>query len=58
MPMLQRARQVWFVATGEEKADAVARSVAGGDLHETPSAGPRGSDQTRWYVDKAAASRL
>jgi 6-phosphogluconolactonase len=58
MPTLQRAREVWFVATGEEKADAVARSVAGGDLHQTPSAGPRGSDETRWYVDEAAASRL
>ena len=58
MPTLQRARQVWFVAAGEGKADAVARSVAGGDVHETPSAGPRGADGTQWYVDGAAASRL
>ena len=58
MPTLQRARQVWFVASGEGKADAVARSVAGGDLHATPSAGPRGADDTRWYVDEAAAAHL
>jgi 6-phosphogluconolactonase len=58
MSTLQRAREVWFVAAGEGKAEAVARSVAGGDVHETPSAGPRGLDRTRWYVDEAAASRL
>jgi 6-phosphogluconolactonase len=58
MPTLQRARQVWFVATGEGKAEAVARSVAGGDVHVAPSAGPRGTEGTRWYVDAAAAARL
>lgn len=58
LPTLQRARQVWFVASGESKADAVARSYASDDVHETPSAGPRGTEDTRWYVDEAAASRL
>ena len=32
MDVLGKAREVWFVATGEDKADAVARSVAGGDV--------------------------
>ena len=58
MGTLHRAREVWFVAVGESKAAAVARSVAGRDVHETPSAGPRGTDDTRWYVDDAAASQL
>ncbi len=58
MDVLGKAREVWFVATGEEKADAVARSVAGGDVHETPSAGPRGRERTTWFVDEAAASGL
>ena len=58
MHTLQRARQVWFVAAGEEKAPAVARSVAGGDVRATPSAGPRGTAATRWYVDQAAAAEL
>ena len=58
MDTLRRAREVWFVAAGEGKADAVARSVAGGDLLETPSAGPRGTAATHWYVDEAAASGL
>jgi 6-phosphogluconolactonase len=55
---LRRARHVVFVATGNEKADAVARSVEGGDVAETPAAGPRGLESTTWYVDEAAASRL
>lgn len=58
MPTLMRADEVWFVAAGEEKADAVARSVAGGDVVETPSAGPRGLRRTFWFLDEAAASRL
>jgi 6-phosphogluconolactonase len=55
---LQRARHVVFVASGEEKAAAVARAVAGGDVVHTPAAGPRGQAATEWYVDEAAASAL
>ena len=58
MTTLRRARHVVFVATGEEKADAVGRSVAGGALRETPAAGPRGLESTTWYVDDLAAARL
>lgn len=58
MPMLRRADLVWFVATGQGKADAVSRSVAGGDVVATPSAGPRGRTATTWYVDEAAAAAL
>ena len=58
MATLQRAREVWFVAAGVGKAEAVARSVAGGDVRATPSAGPRGLEGTRWYVDEAAAALL
>jgi 6-phosphogluconolactonase len=58
MPTLLRARHVVFVATGEEKADAVARSVAGGAVRETPAAGPRGIESTTWYVDDHAGARL
>jgi 6-phosphogluconolactonase len=58
MTVLQRARHVIFAATGDEKADAVARSVAGGDVVKTPSAGPRGLESTTWYVDSPAATLL
>ncbi len=58
MPTLQRAAHVLFVATGEEKADAVARSVDGDELTRTPAAGPRGLRSTEWYLDEAAAAQL
>ena len=53
---LLKARHVVFMATGEEKAAAVARAVAGDDLVRTPAAGPKGLKSTEWYVDEAAAA--
>lgn len=58
MSTLQRADEVWFVAAGEEKAPAVARSVAGDEISETPAAGPRGRSRTVWFLDEPAASLL
>jgi 6-phosphogluconolactonase len=55
---LNRARAVWFVVTGDAKADAVHRALADdGDLHETPARGIQVVDTT-WFLDTAAASRL
>ena len=56
---LNRARQVWFVVSGEGKAEAVATgSVAGGDVHETPARrGARGQRATVWFVDEAGSLR-
>ncbi len=58
MPALLTGREVWFVVTGEDKADAVARAYAGGDVSQTPGAGARGVSVTRWFVDRAAAAEL
>jgi 6-phosphogluconolactonase len=56
---LNRTRQVWFVVSGDGKADAVARALAAdGDLHDTPARGVRGVDRTVWFLDEAAASGL
>ena len=55
---LARARAVWLVAAGAEKAAAVARGVAGGDVAETPAAGAHGTETTLWLVDAAAAGEL
>ena len=50
---------MWFVVSGEGKADAVARALAAdGDLHDTPARGVRGTDRTVWFLDEAAASGL
>ncbi|MFL6159813.1 MAG: 6-phosphogluconolactonase [Marmoricola sp.] len=52
---LNRARAVWFLVTGAEKADATARAWAfEGSVHETPARGISGPSVT-WFVDRAAA---
>lgn len=63
-PALNRTRAVWFIVTGEGKADAVQRALAEtGDVHDTPARGispapaePPG--ETTWFLDLAAASHL
>lgn len=58
MPMLRSAEEVWFVAAGREKADAVRAAVTGGDVHTVPAAGPHGRLRTVWFLDASAASAL
>ena len=56
---LNRSSEVWFVVSGEGKADAVAKALADGtDLHDIPAVGVTGQDSTVWFVDEAAASKL
>lgn len=56
---VKTARRVWLVVTGEDKADAAARALApGADPRQYPAADARGLQQTIWYLDQAAASRL
>ena len=64
LPALNRAREVWFVASGAEKAAAVAAAIhPGSDEHaehqrSLPAARVHGRLVTTWYVDEAAASAL
>lgn len=56
---MAHARDVWIIASGEEKADAVARALAPeGSLDETPARGVGGTERTVWWLDEAAASSL
>ena len=56
---LNRARSVWFLVSGDEKADAVARALAEGtDLHDIPAAGVTGTEETIWFLDRDSASHL
>lgn len=55
---MDRARAVWFLVSGDGKADAVAAALAGGDRHEIPARGVVGLDETLWLLDEAAASAL
>ncbi|GAA4382759.1 6-phosphogluconolactonase [Tsukamurella soli] len=58
LPAVAFARQVWFLVSGEAKAEAVAAGVGGADPDDWPCAGARGADETVWYIDEAAASKL
>ena len=56
---LNRSKAVWFLVSGDGKADAVARALADGtDFHDVPAAGVRGAEETIWFLDREAASRL
>jgi 6-phosphogluconolactonase len=56
---LDRAQAVWFLASGDAKADAVARALADdGSIRDTPARGVRGLTETTFFLDHDAASRL
>jgi 6-phosphogluconolactonase len=52
------ANEIWFVAAGIGKAEAVALAWSGAGRVQVPSAGPRGRFRTLWLVDREAAARL
>lgn len=55
---LQAAREVWVLASGAEKAEAVAGAVSGVSQVELPAAGARGRERTLFLLDEAAAAKL
>jgi 6-phosphogluconolactonase len=57
-PAITAAEEVWLLVSGEAKAEAVARALAGAEPNEIPAAGARGRRATRWLLDPAAASKL
>jgi len=56
--LLDEAAEIWFVASGAGKADAVAVAQTGVSREQIPSAGPKGRVRTLWLVDEQAAARL
>lgn len=55
---LDAANEVWFIAAGEGKAQAVAMAFSGAGRVQVPAAGPRGRHRTLWLIDRAAAAEL
>ena len=55
---IQAAREVWILASGAEKADAVAEALSGVSQDKVPAAGARGRDRTLFLLDQAAAAKL
>ena len=58
LPAVRRSRHVIVVATGDGKAEAVARGIAGADPVEWPVAGAVGMESTTYHLDGPAASML
>jgi 6-phosphogluconolactonase len=55
---LDAANEVWFIAAGTGKANAVMMALSGAGRVQVPAAGPRGRYRTLWLVDREAASHL
>ena len=55
---LRDSTSVWYLVSGDGKADAVASALGGADVHETPAAGVQGKEETIWFLDRGAASKL
>ena len=55
---LQAAREVWVLASGAEKAEAVAAARSGVGQVELPAAGARGTERTLFLLDEPAAAKL
>lgn len=58
LPAVRRSREVWFIVSGDGKADAVAAAIGGADADDVPAAGAVGREATVWLLDEAAASKL
>lgn len=55
---LSRSREVWFIVSGADKAEAVAKGVAGAPAAESSTGLVRGMERTVWLVDEAAAGAV
>jgi 6-phosphogluconolactonase len=55
---IQAAREVWVLASGAEKAEAVAEALSGVSQDKLPAAGAHGLDRTLFLLDEAAAAKI
>ncbi|PKK14070.1 6-phosphogluconolactonase [Thermomonospora sp. CIF 1] len=58
LPAIRAAREVWLLAAGEAKADAVRLALSEAGPLAAPAAGARGRQRTLVLLDRAAASKL
>ncbi|UOE22014.1 6-phosphogluconolactonase [Thermobifida halotolerans] len=58
LPAIRAAREVWLLASGESKADAVRMALDKAGPVQVPAAGARGRNRTLFLLDCAAASAL
>jgi 6-phosphogluconolactonase len=58
LPAIQRAREVWVLGAGVEKAGAVRLALSDAGPVQVPGAGARGQLRTIFLLDRTAASHL
>ncbi|GAA2520175.1 6-phosphogluconolactonase [Rarobacter incanus] len=51
---INTAREVWLIASGASKADAVARALGSAPVDEAPAGHVHGTERTLWLVDAAS----
>jgi 6-phosphogluconolactonase len=57
-PAINTAEEVWLIATGSAKADAVGLALSGAGPVQVPAAGVRGVSRTLWLLDREAAAHV
>jgi 6-phosphogluconolactonase len=58
LPAITAAREVWILASGEDKAGAIRLALSGAGPVQVPAAGARGRQQTLFLLDRAAAAQV
>ena len=58
LPAITAAREVWILASGEEKAGAIRLALSGAGPVQVPARPPRGRQQTLFLLDRAAAAHV
>jgi 6-phosphogluconolactonase len=58
MPSIRAAREVWILASGAEKADAVAMALSDAGPVQVPAAGARGRQRTLFLLDRDASAKV
>lgn len=58
LEVVNASAEVWFLVSGEDKADATALALQGAGAVQVPGAGAHGQQRTLWLLDRAAASTL
>ncbi|WP_457031399.1 6-phosphogluconolactonase [Kitasatospora sp. P5_F3] len=58
LPAIRAAREVWLLAAGEDKADAVALALTGPGEIQAPASGAYGTARTLWLLDRTAAAKI
>lgn len=52
------AKDVWFLVSGADKADAVGLALSGAGTMQAPAAGVTGTRSTTWLLDRPAAAQV